>query len=728
MAPPGKALDLTKTFWSVGCAYRSRFERFLRVLNGVYFFGSPVLASPVLLGTSGDERLSAFKRFCSAPLERLPHVWDAKLHDRKVGRRDRFAIHVSLFLFRKNLPSSIPSIDAYISKTSSEASPADPDFIGFCEKEIHKLFRRGWDRKFVDSCLTHTVNTSSCMECPRRKGGCRNWFLGKSDHESDIARSSVVESALTGLKKSSYAAKIAIVPTDGKYRILSVGEADLSMLKPLHTIFYNHLSLQPWLLRGDAKAARFKDFCAVKGELFVSGDYESATDNLNLATQKEILRLVLQRCRYVPNVVMLNAMTSLSLDLTFRSKGLPTRRWKQTQGQMMGSYLSFPLLCLVNYLAFRYFVGRDDVPVRINGDDIVFRATRAEYQKWEAGCKIAGLTLSKGKTLVDRSFFTLNSTLFQGCGSSVKLIPVIRSKTLFGVGCNVSAGETPITSIPGRFKNFATGFTGARASYLRDQFLRINSRVIERSGRSVVRGLGLNVRPDELISSGLWRREISYLEPGVSEKDIPAPISEWSHPPAGYKFVRRNTKPEESDESRRGLRQAFVEAAWRPMREVPGQYEDSWIGGLHIPISRERDLYKLRKLVGMGRSDCLRWLKPDRSLFRPLSAYGRVRGYWVPESTRTLLHFTTSSGELYPLTYELSGQSTVRNGRTSGSEDNNYSPPKCQLLERGVLVSCLRREQGFFVSHSGVGIGPPCCLPGDWGSGCPLGVAKHVHF
>jgi hypothetical protein len=74
---------------------------------------------------------------------------------------------------------------------------------------------------------------------------------------------------------------------------------------------YNHLSMFPWLLRGEAKASRFKEFGTRDGEIFVSGDYESATDNLNGNLQREILDLILSQTTSVPKGILESAPSML---------------------------------------------------------------------------------------------------------------------------------------------------------------------------------------------------------------------------------------------------------------------------------------------------------------------------------------------------------------------------------------------------------------------------------
>jgi hypothetical protein len=241
------------------------------------------------------------------------------------------------------------------------------------------------------------------------------------------------------------------------------------------------------------------DFSRVPGEVYVSGDYESATDNLNTEVQEFILRKVLDQASYVPSGIQGTALSSLRMLLQNKVKVV-----EQSRGQLMGNLLSFPLLCLVNYLAFKFFIRRR-VPVRINGDDIVFRATAEESKVWMEGVGRSGLVLSKGKTLVDSRFFSLNSRFFEG-HRKVRLVPVIRSKPMFGLV------EQGVTSLRDRFRAFAEGFDSRSKEILNQRFLRVNSRFIIASRRSVRNGLGLMVGQEALEGAGLFVRETQYLD------------------------------------------------------------------------------------------------------------------------------------------------------------------------------------------------------------------------
>jgi hypothetical protein len=293
--------------------------------------------------------------------------------------------------------------------------------------------------------------------------------------------------------------KVCAVRDGPKLRIVSAAKASQSALAPLHNSVYDHLSRFPWLLRGDAQDRHFSSFGRVSGEVFVSGDYEGATDNLSLAVYQEVIRSWGETATHVPSsVIDLAVMNSESI-MWGGKRGVA----KQRRGQLMGNYLSFPALCLVNYLTFRWLVPRDDVPVRINGDDIVFRARPEEVSRWKAGVGAAGLVLSVGKTRVHERFFTLNSTLFSSKGRGAKMMPFIRAAAF------LKKADSP-AALVGQFSSHCPRLSGHRRRAVHSHFLRRNIRLILLSQRSLTRGFGMCVTDAALRISGLYRREKFY--------------------------------------------------------------------------------------------------------------------------------------------------------------------------------------------------------------------------
>jgi len=92
----------------------------------------------------------------------------------------------------------------------------------------------------------------------------------------------------------------------------------------------------------------------------------------------------------------------------------------QKNGQLMGCPISFPILCAINVVAYwvalEEYTGRsfllEELPVLVNGDDILFRANDAFYTVWKQYVSDAGFTLSLGKNYISRSFYTVNSEGF----------------------------------------------------------------------------------------------------------------------------------------------------------------------------------------------------------------------------------------------------------------------------------------------------------------------------
>jgi len=79
-----------------------------------------------------------------------------------------------------------------------------------------------------------------------------------------------------------------------------------------------------------------------------------------------------------------------------------------THGQMMGTYLSFPLLCLQSYVAARWATRSTEAGILINGDDCLisspFPVLNSDYPDWAI--------INESKTGRFRSVAEINSTCF----------------------------------------------------------------------------------------------------------------------------------------------------------------------------------------------------------------------------------------------------------------------------------------------------------------------------
>lgn len=178
-------------------------------------------------------------------------------------------------------------------------------------------------------------------------------------------------------------------------------------------------------------------------EFYVSGDYKAATDNLNPLLSEYCWWAIAWRVRVmwqgqvVPLVDTPYAKLGLKALVHHRlfyekhdmtktqlheallkaksheeAEALQFEICDQTWGQLMGSPMSFPILCLVNAaatLAALDLPFSRSLPMRVNGDDIGFIANAESYALWKKVTNICGLEFSLGKNYTSRDFLIMNS-------------------------------------------------------------------------------------------------------------------------------------------------------------------------------------------------------------------------------------------------------------------------------------------------------------------------------
>lgn len=175
---------------------------------------------------------------------------------------------------------------------------------------------------------------------------------------------------------------------------------------------------------------------------WISGDYKASTDNVSGLMGMMILDYIIQdlddddisvyRAVFGPHEVLYPADRRVEkkaergrISPEEYETYLSTLSATQTNGQLMGSPLSFPILCLLNlslYLNVRRQFAQEieqdfDLKaamstVLINGDDILFAGSPREYDIFvELGTEL-GLTTSVGKTYFHREYANINSTSF----------------------------------------------------------------------------------------------------------------------------------------------------------------------------------------------------------------------------------------------------------------------------------------------------------------------------
>lgn len=161
------------------------------------------------------------------------------------------------------------------------------------------------------------------------------------------------------------------------------------------------------------------DNIGLKFDSFVSGDYSAATDKLNINFTKACFEAFLSRTNYSDDLQNLLRAVLYEHEIHYPEKlGLPSVT--QKNGQLMGSPLSFPILCMCNMICYHMsletLLGRKvnflDLPVLINGDDILFPSNPELYAIWRNNVATVGFELSVGKNYVHANVLTVNSECF----------------------------------------------------------------------------------------------------------------------------------------------------------------------------------------------------------------------------------------------------------------------------------------------------------------------------
>jgi hypothetical protein len=179
----------------------------------------------------------------------------------------------------------------------------------------------------------------------------------------------------------------------------------------------------------------------------VAGDFKSATDNMDPDLPNEFIEslmflcenldffdlIILRKCLqgyYINYKLWLERFFEREENMNFIKRYVPDFEFgpvliHQKWGQLMGSPLSFPVLCIVNaacFLAAARIYERSPMswskcikkyrPL-INGDDISFLSNPEHYCVWKEVCTTAGMVPSPGKNYCSRHIININSTTYR---------------------------------------------------------------------------------------------------------------------------------------------------------------------------------------------------------------------------------------------------------------------------------------------------------------------------
>jgi hypothetical protein len=272
--------------------------------------------------------------------------------------------------------------------------PLSPEYLDHVRRESTRIFPPGWDKDYIRFVNEHVPNSSSRLQ---KKSNASQLWKGRRE---EFLNACLNESEVTPEFKARYKE----VPTAGKVRPLLIYDENVDLLAPLHRLIYSHLErTTDWLLCGPPTEKRIASVCVNKHQTSV--DLVNATDGLYHSVVEATLDNAFFTSVKIPRSLRLLAKASLS-PVVQDGEGI----WRRVRhGQMMGAYLSFPLLCLQSYFAASW-AARFDPKARflINGDDALISANKVV----SCGEYPYGFRLNDTKTIRSENVAEVNSTAF----------------------------------------------------------------------------------------------------------------------------------------------------------------------------------------------------------------------------------------------------------------------------------------------------------------------------
>jgi len=206
------------------------------------------------------------------------------------------------------------------------------------------------------------------------------------------------------------------------------------------------------------------DVFGAREGLFHSLDYEGATDNFNPLVSEVI-------CDEMSNCMDLDAQQRS--DFRDALTGHIINGKRQRWGQLMGSVISFVVLCVGNAAVVRRSLELTDMrlynlcdaPILINGDDGLVRASPPFLSTWKSLATLVGLKPSVGKVYSHPRYANINSTSFWLSNSSTLVhVPYVN----MGLVCGLSrSSELSVDNLFDEFDPRASSL-GARHRALMD--------------------------------------------------------------------------------------------------------------------------------------------------------------------------------------------------------------------------------------------------------------------
>jgi len=310
--------------------------------------------------------------------------------------------------------------EEWLSKISVPLEPLDPEFRSSLKAQMRETMGSRWWLDWKGEKETIIPDQKGCLELKAGCGGTlsvpahgKPFDISCADRStSKCFRAMVNDLNLESVERSTEYNRVRLgcAKTKGKFRVVTMQGADVKeKLGPVHEAAYDWISSFHWCVRGQLCVEDLEPVVLDRrpGEVYISGDYAAATDSLN---QDAVLAAVEVLCEALPKDLGDILLRSFR-DLVVRG---PRGDVSIVRGSMMGSKLSFVVLCLLNKACYNLIFSRDcerSRKVRINGDDIVFCGSETTFASWERMTSRIGLVVNREKTGMSKEYLELNSMM-----------------------------------------------------------------------------------------------------------------------------------------------------------------------------------------------------------------------------------------------------------------------------------------------------------------------------
>jgi hypothetical protein len=353
------------------------------------------------------------------------------------------------------------------------------------------------------------------------------------------------------IKGSSYDVTPVFLQEPLKIRTITKGPtAPYWYMKPIQEFLWRNVSRYPlFTLTGtpingeylDKQIWEKKNLLPNSDEYFlVSADYSSATDNMKMWMSLLVWNEICDHTGLGPLERRVGAKSLVGHTIHYGpSKEEVLKQWN---GQLMGSPLSFPVLCIANaaVCTASYWsplewgepevrAGPRRLPLAINGDDAGMAMTASQYETWKVYASFIGMEPSIGKCYTSDNWIEMNSELYFRRHESFEKVPFLN---LSLASPHTSRGHElrALSSFGPCCRSFVKDFTGARRQraltlWIKRMFPTLRERVPPGCAWGLpewLGGLGLPMLESEVAarSSKLSLQLASYLFSKVREGEV----------------------------------------------------------------------------------------------------------------------------------------------------------------------------------------------------------------